>query len=227
MNKILTLFAVAASMMLSAQANAQLAGLKQTASAYGAAVTDAVMPGDTSQEAIVQSYVRANIAVLLAHAKLADAFGHKEEAATAQATADALQSGSTEMDKKTLKANLDVTEAALTQSQGWADSSVELSVEGRKSYVEGLAMATQSVLSTKALATDVSTFATTAQSEIKSSSMMQKPKLIRKFAAGMFVAKELPGFTSRLTQNLGSLLAFAKSADIPTPDDATDAMADL
>ena len=57
--------------------------------------------------------------------------------------------------------------------------------------------------------------------------IMKKASVTKKFSAGMYVATELPGFTSRLTSNLGSLLAYAKSADIPTPEDPTGALASL
>ena len=227
-NILMTVTAVVL-MTLSVQAQAQFGALKQTADTYTKAATDVVAPADVSQEAIVQSYVQSNIAVLNAQAKFADAFNDKKGAATARATADSLQSGSTEMDKKALKSNFEVTDTLVAASQAWLDSGAELSAEGRESYVEGLALAVVSVLSTKAMAADATEFATSAQNDIKSGSMMQRAKLVKKFAAGMFVANELPGFTTRLTQNLTSLMAYAKSADIPTPDDdgATEALAAL
>ena len=142
MKTILKMAVVVTSVIFVAQAEAQISALKSTGAAYGNAVTDAVAPADVSQEAIVQSFIQANIAVLQAQERFADAFGNKEASAKARAAVDSLQGGSTEMDKKSLKASFEITDEVVAQSQEWLDAGTELSAEGRDSYIEGLALET-------------------------------------------------------------------------------------
>lgn len=220
MKKVLMLVAVMGSMMFATQASAQLSSLTS------------VIPGDSgadpsssvSQESIVQSYVAANLLVLNATEKFAKAFGLKKQAAAVRAEADALQSGSTTAGKNEFKSSVSVSDKAMAAVQAKMDEGAVMSEEGKGNYIEGLGLAAESVMATKDMADDAKTFATAANLQIKSASMMQKLKVTKKVSAGMFVAKELPGYTSRLVANLGKVTAYAKSADIPVPEDATAAL---
>ena len=100
MKRVMKLAAVVMSMMLAVQAEAQLSGLTNSV-VPGASDSDA--SSAVSQEAIVQSYVDANVLVWRAQAKLADAFDLKNDAATARAEADSWQSGSTQPTKKEIE----------------------------------------------------------------------------------------------------------------------------
>jgi len=227
MKKILMVTAAFAGMMMTGQAEAQFSALKATAESTAGAVADVAAPGDISQESIVQSYIAANALVDDSNESLLEAFGEKEKAAKYRETADGFHAGSTEGDKGAMKDRAVHSQETSEFIAALIEEGAVVSADGREKYVEGLALAVQSVMATKGMAGDARAFATSAQADIKSASMMQKAKVMKKMAAGMFVAKQLPGFTSRLTENLGALMAYAKSADIPTPDDATAAMASL
>ena len=226
MKNVFKLAAVVIPMMLAAQAEAQLSGFKKPA-IPGTSSSDASSSSAVSQEAIVQSYVDANVLVLNARAKLAEAFGLKDEVAAINAEAESLQSASTQAGKDEFKSSATLSDRAMAAVQAKIDSGAELTAEGRVSYVEGLSLTAQSVIATKDMAQDAKSFSASAKSDISSASMMKKASVTKKYSAGMFVATELPGFTSRLTKNFGSLAAYAKSADIPVPDDATDALASV
>jgi len=221
MKNVFKLAAVIIPMMLAAQAEAQLSGLKKPA-IPGASSSDT--SSAVSQEAIVQSYVDANVLVLSAQKKLVEAFGLKGLAAEIGAEVDSLSSASTQAGKDDFESSTTLSDRAMAEVQAKIDEGAELTAEGRESYIEGLSLTAQSVIATKDMAEDAKSFNASAKSEISSASMMKKASVTKKFSAGMFVAAELPGFTSRLTSNFGSLMAYAKSADIPIPDDATDAL---
>ncbi len=220
MKKVLMLVAVMGSMMFATQASAQLSSLTS------------VIPGDSgtdssssaSQEAIVQSFVAANVLVLNATEKFLEAFDLKEEAAKVRAEAVSLQSGSTAAGKDEFKSSVTVSDDGMAAVQAKMDEGAVMSEEGRGHYIEGLGLTAEGVMATKDMADDAKTFATEANSQIQSASMMQKSKVMKKVSAGMFVAKELPGYTSRLVANLGAVTAYAKSAGIPVPEDATAAL---
>lgn len=223
MKKVFVVGVLMGSMALAVQTHAGMPGLKDLVPGAASGETSAPV----SQESIVQDYVAANVLVLTAQEKFAEAFGLKEQAAAARAEADALQGASTEAGADQFKSSVAVSESVMAAVQAAMDAGTELSEDGRGSYVEGLSLAVQSVVATKGLAVAASEFSASAQSQIKSASMTQKMKVTKQLSAGMFVAKELPGYTSRLSSNVSALVTYAKSADIPTPDDPTEALASL
>jgi hypothetical protein len=77
------------------------------------------------------------------------------------------------------------------------------------------------------MADETSAFGKAAKAEISSASMTEKAKVTSRFSTGMYLVKVLPGFTSQLASGLGQATAFAKSADMPVPDEATDLLAGL
>jgi len=227
MNRMTLILAALASLTIATNADAQLSGLKATADSYTDAAKDVAAPGDISQESIVQSFVAANDLVNETNAVMLEAFGRKEEAAKVREEGAALSAKATEGDKDALKEFTVFSQDNLDIVASFATDRAEISAEGREKYVEGLVLAFESVMASKGMAAEASAFATSAQNDIKSASMLQKAKVVKKLAAGSFVAKELPGFTQRLTGSVGSLMTYAKSVDIPTPDDATDVLASL
>ena len=229
MNRIILFVAATATLLMSAQADAQFRGLKDSVDSVAGAAEEVAAPADVSQEAIVQNFVAANDLVHEANAVLLEAFGEKDRAAAYRETASALSAAATEGDKDAMKEGMVLTKETSELFEGLMERGAEISGEGREKYVEGLVLAVDSFVATKGLAEDATAFATSAQQQIKSASMMQKAKVTKKLAAGMFVAKELPRFTTDLMDTLGKLVTFAKSADIPTPepDEATSFLAAL
>ncbi len=181
---------------------------------------------EASQEKIVQSYIEALALVLGAQAELQEALGLKDKAAESRATAEALGNGSLD-GKKGLQDAAGQSADADASIQKKFDDGATISAEGREHYINGLALYIQGLVATKEMAGETTEFGKQAQAEISSASMMKKGKLMSKLAAGTYLVSEIPGFTSRLASNLQKLTAFAKSAGIPVPDDATDALASL
>jgi len=179
-----------------------------------------------SQEAIVQQYGAASALVLGGQAELAEAFGLKEKAAEIRAQAESITGGAT-LSQDDLKKTRAVTGEAMALNQAKMEEGAELSEEGREHYIAGLLLSAQGVSATKDMADDASAFGVSAKDQISSASMMQKAKVTSKLAAGMYVVQELPGFTSALMSNFALLATYAKNADIPVPDEATDLLAAL
>ena len=226
MNKVTLLFVATASILMAPAAEAQFGGLKDAVgSVKGSEETAA--PAGVSQETIVQNFVAANELVHESNAVLLEALGDKERAAAVREEAASFSTASTEGDKDALEGSMVLGEETSDFIASKIAEGAEISAEGRAKYADGLVLAIEGLMATKGLAGDAQAFSASAQDQIKSASIMQKAKVTKKLEAGMFVAKELPGFTSRLTENFSNLMAFAKSADIPTPDDATQLLSAL
>ena len=219
--KVLTSTSIA--MILAMISPAHAIGLKDLKSPLGGD-SDSAGSAEASQEKIVQSYTEARTLVLGAQAELQEALGLKDEAAESRAHAEALGSGSVD-GKKGLQEASGRSADADASIQEKFDAGGAISDEGREHYINGLALYIQGLVATKDMAGETADFGKQAQAELTSASMMQKGKLTKKLAAGTFLVSEIPSFTSRLAGNLQKLTAFAKSAGIPVPDDATDALA--
>lgn len=220
MKYYVTAVVATAALFFGAAANAGFGDLKKLG---GDATDDS---SDVSQEAIVQNFASALATVMQGQAELHDAFDNKEKAAELRATAEALTGGST-VEQGDLEKAREVSADAQASAQEKIETGAELSAEGREHYLNGLVLSAQSVSDTKAMAKEASDFATSAQQQISSASMMKKASVTKKLAAGMYVAKELPGFTTELVENLNMLVTFAKSVDLPIPEDATNMLAAL
>ena len=211
------------------QAHAGLPGLEipgaATAEAAAATATAGTDMSGNSQEAIVQNFANALGIVLKGQAELDLAFGNKESAAALTSMAEAMAGGATT--KADIKKATEVSAEAQESNAEKLAAGEELSDEARAHYVNGLVLSAEGVIATKALSQDAADFGASAKDQISSASMMKKAKLIKSLSAGMFVAKELPGFTADLMKNFEMLVTYANSAEIPVPADATDFLAAL
>ena len=220
MKKLITMTVAMLTMAFAVQVNAGFGDLTKMVPGGG----DDSAGG--SQEAIVQQYGEASALVLDGQAELLEAFGFKEKAADLRAQAESIKGGATQSQDDLKKTRL-VTDEAMALNQAKMDEGAVLSDEGREHYIAGLLLSAEGVTATKDLADEASAFGLSAKDQISSASMMQKAKVTSKLSAGMYVAKELPGFTSALISNFGLLATYAKNADIPMPDEATDFLAAL
>ena len=220
MKKYLIAAAAMAALMSGSYASAGLADLKKLGKQASPDASGA------SQETIVQNFAHALGTVMQGQAELHEAFNNKDKAAELRSTAEALTGGST-VEKGDIEKARALSAEAQASSQEKIAAGAELSDEGRVHYLNGLVLSAQGVSETKALAKDAANFSTSARQQISSASMIQKAKVTRKLAAGMYVVKAVPGFTSELVKNFGLLVTFAKSANIPVPEDATDLLAAL
>lgn len=220
MKGYVTALVATAGLMLGTVANAGFGDLKK----LGSDVADD--SSAVSEEAFVQKFVSTVDTVLRGQAELELAFDNKEGAAQLTAAADGLGSGST-VDKDVLEKTLAMSSATVASRQEKMDASAEMSAEAREHYLNGLLLSAQGAAGTKGLATEASEFAKSAQQQISSASMLQKAKVTKKLAAGMFVAQNLPSFSAELVENLNFLVSFAKNMDMDVPEDATSVMAAL
>jgi hypothetical protein len=165
------------------------------------------------QDGLVRSYVSANKDVLVANAKMADAVGLKDAAATAQATATALSDGAT-------KGNLsDADKVQSETSQEVAaklKDNPQLDAQAKATYTSGLSHLGVGLLKYASMSKNVMEFKNAAAS----ASPMDIPKLQPAF----YVVSTVPTNVSNLSNALNNAIAFAKSHDIPVPDDATKAL---
>ena len=167
-------------------------------------------------DSLVRGYVAANKDVLLANSQMADALGLKDQAAASKATADALTDGATkgnlEDANKAVSASTDAVAAEMAKGP-------KLDAAAKTKYQGGMAKLGQGMLKYIGLRQPAQAFS----SSISQASPLMLPKL----QAGAYIVSQLPGGLSNLAASMKNATAFAKSNDIPVPDDATKAMASL
>ena len=196
-------------------AMAQLPSLKSIPGLGGAAAPSG---GDVTgqNDSLVRGYVAANKDVLLANSQMADALGLKDAAAASKATADALTDGATkgnlEDSNKAVSASTDAVAAEMAKGP-------KLDAAAKKKYQAGMAQLGVGMLKYIALKGPAEAFST----GLKSASPLMLPKL----QAGAYIVTQLPSGISNLSTSLKNATAFAKSNNIPVPDDATKALASL
>ena len=196
-------------------ASAQFGSLKLPG---GAAVPAPPSGGDLTgqNESLVRGYVASGKEVLLANALMAEALGLKDQAATARATSAALTDGATkgnlEDANKAVSASTDAVAAALAKGP-------ELDEKSKATFQSGMARLGLGLVRYVQLRTPAQNFA----SGLKTASPLMLPRL----AAGGYVVTTLPGSISSLGTALKSATSYAKSHDIPVPQDATQALSAL
>jgi len=171
---------------------------------------------NVQQDALVQSYAGANKQVLNANAKMAEALGLKDAAATSRATAEAYGSSST---KDGLS---DADKAAAPEIQAVSDElkkQPKLDAASKAKFADGITLLASGVLKYAGMRKAVTDFS----AGLKSASVLSVPKL----QAGAYVATNFPTGMKTLGGTLQSALSYAKSNDIPVPKDATEALAAL
>ena len=166
-----------------------------------------------------RAYVGANKEVLHANAQMADALGLKDEAVKARATSDALGEGAT-------KGNL--TDADKVQSDtslaisARLKESPELDAKAKVTYATGLSSLAGGVLKYIQMKQNVS--------GVKSSISSPSLSLVTagpKVGVASYIVSSFPTNLTNLTAALNSAISFAKSREIPIPDDATKALSSI
>lgn len=186
------------------------------AAAAPAADVDAV----AMQDGLVKRYAEAAGYMNAAQAELARAFELKDKAAALEAEASVLGSGAT-LDKDAIKKNREVSDAASAEIDQKIESGAELSAEGRQHYINSFLPLVKGVSATTKLPAEASTFSDAAQAQVKSASLTEKASVTSKLATGTYLAKEIPGFSSKSMDNLKKVVTYAQKKGIPVPPDAT------
>lgn len=174
----------------------------------------------SAQEGLVKQYGVAATDITFAQQLFAEALGLKQEVADIQEAIDALKSGAV-MDKDTIARVTELSTELNAKLQAKIAEGEELSAESKKKYASAFLPLFKGLYESKKIGVEATKFIDGAQQTISSASIVEKLSVVNKLSAGMYVAKELPGFTMSLYDTSKSLFNFAKSQSIPVPADPT------
>jgi len=224
--RLITVTSIAAVLTVMSPAHAGFGKIKVpgTSKSESSTSSSTAVDATAAQEAVVKQYQEASGLVLNSQAELSEALGLKSQAAELRAEAESMGSGAT-LNKDSIEATTALSARANASIQEKIESGEPVSAEGREHYVNGLSLYAQGVVATKDMTEEASAFSSAAKDEIGSASMTEKHKVTARLSAGTYLVKELPGFTSKLANGLGQVVAYAESADIPVPKEATDVLA--
>lgn len=197
-------------------AHAQLSRLKGLTGGSSESTTagPSAAPSEASQEALVQRFVASQSHSMQAQEAFARAFGLAEMVQLLEAERLALSSGS--VTTSTLEKSISVSERAQTALNERLAQQPELDAEARTHYTQGLVAMLLSLNEARQLSTDANAFA----SGMKSLNPMQMASLGRKLGAGVWIAKEAPGYVRGLYSGSKSAVTFARASNIDVPKDA-------
>jgi hypothetical protein len=179
-----------------------------------------------AQDALVKQYTVAVTDVTSSQQMFAEALGLKQEVAEIQESIDVLESGAV-MDEDAIERVTASSNELNEQLQAKMAESGELSAEAKAQYSKGFLPLLKGLYETKKVGDEAQTYIGSAKQTISTASMMNKMSVTNKLSAGMYVAKEMPGFSKNLFNTSKDLFAFAKKQGIPVPDDATALAADM
>jgi len=172
----------------------------------------------TQQDQLVKAYVAADTDVLKAQSKMASAVGLKERAAKLNAASEALGAGATKnslQDSETMQ-----SEASQEIQARLKDTNLQLDEEGKKKYADALGALGRGVMKYGKLKGPIATF----QSSLTGGGMVSAIAVVGKLGVGRFIVTSAPGNLRNVTGTLTSAVAYARSHDIPVPEDATAAL---
>jgi len=173
--------------------------------------------GDLSgqQTSLVRSYVAGGKNVLFSQSKLLEALGLKDQAATAQATANSLSEGATTQNLQ------DADKVQSANSTALADAlknqNAPLDAQSKQTYTQGLALLAAGLIKYAGMRQDITGFS-------KGLAGPGAVQAVKKLQSGVFIITTLPSSISNTISTLNSALSFAKSHGIEVPPDATAAL---
>jgi len=168
-------------------------------------------------EQLQRVYVGANKEVLHANSKMAEALGLKDEAVKARATSDSLNEGATKDNLSDAdKVQSDTSLAIATRLK----DSPELDASAKATYAAGLRSLGGGVLKYVQMKPNIE--------GVRSSISKPSAGMLAagsKVGVASYIVTSFPTNLTNLTSALNGAISFAKSRDIPVPDDATKALA--
>ncbi len=173
--------------------------------------------GDLSgqQHNLVRSYVAGGKDVLSSQSKLLEALGLKDQAATAQATANALGEGATAQNLE--DANKVQSDSSTALSDALKNQNVTLDAQAKQTYTQGLVLLASGLIKYTGMRQGVANFSKglTGPGALQAGAKLQ---------AGAYIVRTLPSSISNTTSTLSSAVSFARSHGIEVPPDATAAL---
>lgn len=170
----------------------------------------------SQQDSLTRNFAGANKEVLNANAKMADALGLKDQAASALAAANALGDGAT-------KDNLSDSNKVVSDSGGAIAAAMAkkpaLDAAAKATFAAGMAHLVSGVTKYVSVGSEVKNMSM----GLKSASPMMLPKL----GSAVYVVSNFPGSASQLNKSLQNAMAFAKESGIEVPANSNDALGAL
>lgn len=188
-----------------------------------------VPAGNLSTEQLLGSFVDAQLKVLQAQDKLAQAYGLHEQSSLLQVQIDALSSTALDSNKDApsndkskkskvdvdqLKKSVEVSEATQTQINKYIEEDRKIAPESKKLYSEGVAAYGTATISGLNFISSSLNYATDTSMS----------GLISKFTGAKtaaFVMKSSPGYFKSFFDSTKKVFAYAKKNKIEVPKDAT------
>jgi len=218
-NRIATLAAAAALALVPTLGHADFPKLPSLSGLTGGnSAAEGGTDATTQQDQLVKAYVAADTDVLKAQSKMASAVGLKERAAKLNAASEALGAGATKnslQDSETMQ-----SEASQEIQARLKDTNLQLDEEGKKKYADALGALGRGVMKYGKLKGPIAAF----QSSLTGGGMASAVAVVGKLGVGRFIVTSAPGNLRNMTGTLTSAVAYARSHDIPVPEDATAAL---
>jgi hypothetical protein len=186
---------------------------EQTDTNLGEAAAE--LSGDVAATDMVAAYTASNIHLIDAHESFATALGISADVTNLKAQKTQLESGKTDRDTlATIREQSDATNERIKEVAGQAitldDQAKQDFATGLVSYFQAIAEARSVVLAAKNTGTSVAT-----------GGLMGAASQLGTAGVNLYIAKESPGYLSKLMGTGGMLLEFANRNNIPAPADAT------
>lgn len=215
----LTPIVIALSIAVSFSAHADWSSLKKAAQSQTAAAPDV----NAAQSEMLKKYVLSAVSISEAQLHLANAFKQNELADKIEAEKKALESGavSPKDSVNTIQQHSQELSNLMSQAE---NEGIKLDEESKAHYVKAILPYVLGLVGTNEVAKSAPGFLDSAQSAISSASLTQKLSVTNNLSEGMWLAKELPGFTKDLYDTTKLMLTFAKSNGVEVPEDATKAL---
>jgi hypothetical protein len=174
----------------------------------------AAVPDEAAQDALVRQFVKSQVPALDAQVAFAKAFGLAEQVQALEVQKKALSSGAT--DKEALKKASEVGKNAQEQIDAAQATEPVLDTQAKAHYAEGLVALVLAAMEGKKLTDEAMKFT----DAMKSVTGPQALSLASKLSAGLYVAKESPGYVKSLYGDTKAALTFARANKIATPKNA-------
>jgi hypothetical protein len=216
--KRIAALAAAALMLVPTLSRADFPKLPSLSSLTGGGSSDAANDSATQQDQLVKAYVAADTDVLKAQSKMASAVGLKERAAKLNAASEALGAGATKnslQDSETMQ-----SEASQEIQAKLKDGNLQLDEEGKRKFADALGALGRGVMKYGKLKGPIATF----QSSLTGGGMAGALAIVGKLGVGRFIVTSAPSNLRNMSGTLSSAVAYARSHDIPVPEDATAAL---
>jgi hypothetical protein len=222
-NKALLAIGITMALATTSISFAQLPNLSKLGAGSSSSSSATAPDSSISEDQLVQAYVAADYETLVGDSKIAEALGLDKEAAALAAAAQALNSGGPQDGSSMGKADK-VLEAAKPVIEAALKKTANLIGQAKVTYGEGLVHLGRGVQGTVKLKAAAIAFGQEAQAQIKAASMVQKMGVIKKLAAGTYVATNIVGHIANVLGGLKLAVAFAQSHGISIPADAAAAL---